>query len=151
MAALTAVQRLDPMTTAFRALRWGTAMYLVGWLLHSADHLRRGTDVVTRHVQGLGVFGTIVAFVIAALVFTRHRWAPIFATYVVLPTGVLLIAVHVLPSWGVWSDAFPGGATRGVTAMSWVAVLLEVSGKLAVGLIGVSMLLREKRPQIAAG
>ena len=142
VATSLAAKHEQPTAFGYRALRWATAVYLVGWLLHSADHARRGTEVVTRHVQGLGVFGFAVAVVTGVLVFTRHRWAPYVAAYVVLPSGLLLVAVHLLPSWGVWSDAFPGGAARGVTPASWVAVIIETAGKLSVGLIGAAMVVR---------
>jgi hypothetical protein len=135
--------------TSDGALRWASGVYLVGWLLHGADHLRRGTEVVTQHVQGLGAFGAVVAIVTAVLVFRRHPWAASFAAYVVLPTSFVLIAVHLLPSWGVFSDAFPGGASRGVTTFSWIAVLIESAGKLAVGLIGLAMVARRGTRSLA--
>jgi hypothetical protein len=132
-----------------RLLRGATVVYLTGWLLHGADHFRRGTDVVTHHVQGLGAVGAVVAIVTGVLVFRRHPWAPSFAALVVLPTSLLLIAVHLLPSWGVWSDAFPGGAPRGVTTFSWLAVLIESVGKLGVGLIGLAMVMRKDTRSVA--
>jgi hypothetical protein len=43
-------------------------------------------------------------------------------------------AVHLLPSWGVFSDSLPDGHVDGYT---WAAVLLEIGGALVFGLAGV--------------
>lgn len=143
MATTAAPTKVATGTDRYRALRWATVVFVTGWLLHSADHARRGTEVVTRHVQGLGVYGGLVMLLTVTLVFTGHRWAPHVAAFLCLPGSLMIAAVHLLPSWGVFSDAFPGGAARGVSALSWAAVLIETAGKLAVGLIGVAMLVRD--------
>ena len=39
---------------AVRFLRYAAAFYLVAWAVHTGDHLRRGTSVVTSEVLVLG-------------------------------------------------------------------------------------------------
>jgi hypothetical protein len=72
----------------------------------------------------------------------RHPLAPRVSATVAFPGAIGVAAVHLLPHWSVFSDAFPGGATRGITAMSWTAVLLEIAGAVAVGVAGIAALRR---------
>ena len=47
-----------------------------------------------------------------------------------------IAAVHLLPHWSAFSDAFPGAHGTGVTAFSWFAAILEVTGALLFALAG---------------
>ena len=118
-----------------RALLGGTALYGAGLALHLADHLRRGMDVLTVQVEAAGYLSTGVGLVTIALVLMRHRWAPLAAAVVGTSVAIGVAAVHLLPTWSAFSDAFPGGQDQGVTAMSWTVVLIEIAG---AGLMGTS-------------
>ena len=120
-----------------RLLTYAAALYAVGFVIHTADHLRRGTDVVTTEVLVLGTIASALQIIAIGAVFIRHPWAPVLAVAVGLPDGIGIAAVHLLPHWSVFSDAFPGARGTGVTAFSWVAVLAEVLGALAFGLAGL--------------
>lgn len=120
-----------------RALRAATALYAFGFVVHFVDHVRRGLDVVSREVFWAGNLSFAVTVVTVALVLMRHRLAPIVAATVAFPVAIGVAAVHLLPHWSVFSDAFPGGAPRGITALSWIAVLLEIAGAIAVGFAGI--------------
>jgi hypothetical protein len=126
--------------TMERALRYAAAVYAFGLTIHTIDHLRRGLDVITRYVFWAGNVSTLGGIVAVALIFTRSRWAPLAAAWFGLPIALGIAAVHFLPHWSELSDAFPGGAATGVSAMSWVAVTIEVAGAAAVGIIGLRML-----------
>jgi hypothetical protein len=133
--------------TGDRLLRITAAFYGVATLLHTADHLRRGTNSVTGQVFWVGTFGTSVALV--AIVFVLigpRRLAPVFAAAAGFPMAIGIFAVHFLPTWSALSDSFPDGH---VTGLSWAAAVLEVSGALAFGIVGAAQLRSTHRsPQL---
>jgi hypothetical protein len=49
-------------------------------------------------------------------------------------------AAHLLPHWSSLSDSLPDGNVDGFT---WVAVLIEIVGALALGIAGVNALRQE--------
>ena len=108
-------------------------LYAAGTMIHTLDHLRRGTEVVTDQVYWLGTFGTVLAALAIGLALTGHRLAPTVAMVVGITHGVGISAVHLLPQWSAFSDAFPGNS---VSPLSWVAVLSEIGGALAFGIAG---------------
>jgi hypothetical protein len=117
-----------------RALRLATLLFAAGFLLHNGDHLRRGLDALTPEVFWAGTAGAVVSLVAIGLVLGRHRLAPAVAVVAGFALAAGVAAVHLLPPWGALSDSLPGA---GVDALSWVAVLLEIGGALALGAAGV--------------
>ena len=59
-----------------RLLRVTGVVFLVALLVHAADHLRRGFDVLTTTVFWAGNFQLVAAVVALVLVFRGHRLAP---------------------------------------------------------------------------
>jgi len=127
------------------ALRLAASLYLVGLIAHTADHFRRGTSVLTTEVLVAGFVSTIAGIATVALIFTRNRRAPLAAAFLGFPVAIGVAAVHLLPKWSVFSDAFPGSTGTGVSALSWTVVLVEIAGALALGIAGASDLSRESR------
>ena len=121
-----------------RWLRYAAVFYLVAWAVHTGDHLRRGLGVVTAEVSTLGSAAAVLQLVAIAAVLTRRRWAPMAAVVVGFPDAVGIAAVHFLPHWSSFSDAFPGSHGTGVTGFSWFAAAVEVVGALAFGVAGVA-------------
>lgn len=120
---------------------WSAWVYGAGLVIHTADHFRRGTSVVSAQILWLGTISTFIAVFTFALIARRARRAPHVAAFVGIATAIGVSAVHLLPAWSAsLSDAFPGGAVRGVTAVSWSAVLIEIAGALAMGLAALTML-----------
>ena len=128
-----------------RLLRWTTALYVAGLATHTADHVRRGVDVITPEVFWAGIVSTALGVLTAVLVFSRHRLAPSAAALVGVPIAAGVAAVHLLPHWSVLSDPFVGTGATGITAESWTVVLLEIAGALGMGLAGIAMV-RAQRP-----
>lgn len=126
-----------------RLLRWATALYAVGLAAHTADHIRRGTGVITPEVFWAGLASTAAGVLTIVLVATRHRLAATAAAVVGLPIAVGVIAAHLLPHWSALSDPFVGAGTIGITPMSWTVVLIEIAGAAAMGIAGIAMLKRE--------
>lgn len=120
-------------------LRFTTAVFVAGFLVHNADHVRRGVGTVSAQVLGGGVVVSILAVVAVALVVLRHSAAPLVATAVGLTTAVAVTASHLLPHWSAFSDAFPGSHVDG---LSWFAVIFEIAGALALAAGGLHAMRR---------
>ena len=132
-----------------RFLRYGALLYGAGLVLHLADHFRRGTSVLTGEVNLLGTISTVAGVITIGLVMARHRWAPIAAVALGFPVAVGVAAVHLLPRWSDFSDAFPG-STTGVNAGSWAVVLIEIVGAFVLGLAGYRAIRRSHQPAPAS-
>ena len=117
----------------------------VALLLHGADHMRRGMNVVPPAVMVGGTLQLILAAVTIVLVFRRNRWAPLAAVGIGYAGAVGFTAAHLLPKWGFFSDSFINAPPWArVTAFSWVTAILEIAANLVFGTIGL-MLVRERR------
>jgi hypothetical protein len=125
-------------------LRLATAVYAGGLVLHTADHLRRGIDVITGEVFWGGMVLTTVSVIAIALVVTHHHSAPLVAAVVGFTAAVGVSASHLLPHWSSLSDSLPDG---NVDALSWAAVLIEIVGAIAFGVAGLYALRREARAE----
>jgi hypothetical protein len=126
-----------------RLLTYAAVLYGIGLVVHTADHVRRGTDVLTTEVNVLGTVSTLGGLVVIGLVLARHRLAPLAAAGFGFPVALGIAATHLLPEWSDFSDAFPGAHDTGVTMFSWLVVLVEIAGLLALGAAGVYAIRRE--------
>jgi len=140
---------IETTTRAYRWLLWSSAIYVVGLVSHTADHVRRGISVLTGPVLGAGTLSTIAGIVIVWLIVARNRKAPFLAAIFGPTTAIGVVIVHVPPHWGVFSDPFIGSTGTGVTAFSWIVVFLEVAGLLAMGISGIAVL-REQSMEVLA-
>ena len=129
-------QRLS--SNDLRYMRYAALVYFVGIVVHTADHFRRGTDVITSQVLWLGYFGFAAAALGFVLILIRHPLAPLVGVVVGFSVALGVSAVHLLPHWSAFSDAFPGSSGTGVTATSYAVVLLEIAGAVALGITGLS-------------
>ena len=123
-----------------RLLRWAAALYALGLAAHTADHIRRGTGVLSPEVYWAGMVSTAAGVATVVLVAVRHRLAALAAALLGVPVAVGVAAVHLLPHWSALSDAFPGAQATGVTPLSWTVVLVEIAGALALGVAGIRAL-----------
>ncbi|HEY5077970.1 MAG TPA: hypothetical protein VIJ48_10735 [Acidimicrobiia bacterium] len=136
------------MADEHRWLRYCALFYALGLALHTADHLRRGLDVLTPQVQWAGNLSTAVGISVAVLVIVGHRYGPMLAALTGIPVAVGVAAVHLVPKWSAFSDAFPGAHNTGVTALSWTVVLVEIVGALAMGVVGISIVRDQRAAQV---
>src|SRR5437899_6563560 len=130
-------------TWRFALLRYATLLYAFGLIVHTGDHLHRGVDVLTPEVFWAGNISTVLGVAVIALVLVGHPSAPLFATLLGFTVAPGVAAAHLLPHWSAFSDAFPGAHGTGVTAVSWAVVMIEITGLLAMGVAGLSLLLGE--------
>jgi hypothetical protein len=136
------------MTDDHPLLKYCALLYALGLALHTADHLRRGLDAVTPQVLWVGNVSTVIGIGVAALVIVGYRHAPMLAAVTGIPVAVGVAAVHLLPKWSAFSDAFVGAHNTGVTALSWTVVLVEIAGALAMGVAGW-MIVRDEHDSVA--
>lgn len=122
-------------------LRTAAVVFATGLVLHTADHFRRGTDILTNHVLAAGTLSTIASLVVLALVLTRHRLAAPAAAALGLSMALGVTAAHLLPTWSAFSDSLPDGDVHAVT---WAAVLLEIAGAAFLGVAGLLALRRQE-------
>src|SRR5436190_11285841 len=111
-----------------RADRWlvgAATFFTVAVLIHSADHLRRGTDAVNRDVFWLGTAGAAIEVAVVVLVCQRHRVAPLAAAVAGATLASGYLAVHFLPAHPWFSDSFTSASD--VSPASWFAASLEVT------------------------
>jgi hypothetical protein len=135
-----------------RVLRYAAVVFLAALLLHGADHLRRGFDVVTRTVSVAGNVQLVLAVVAVVLVFRRHRLAPLAAIAIGFPSAIGFAAAHLLPHWSSFSDSFTGSDVgANVNALSWAAALFEIAADLTFGVAGVLVLRRRGLHTVARG
>jgi hypothetical protein len=123
-------------------LELAAAVYTIGLVSHTLDHIRRGTGLLTPEVFWAGMVSTVLGGVTVVLIFVRSRQAPRFAAVTGFPVAIGVAAVHFLPAWGALSDPFPGGELRGVTMGSWIVVSIEIAGAAALGFAGILALRR---------
>jgi hypothetical protein len=127
-----------------RQLRLCALFYALGLALHTVDHVRRGLDVITPQVLWAGNVSTAVGIVVVVLVIVGNRHAPLLAAITGFPIAVGVAMVHLVPAWSSLSDSFEGARSTGVTALSWTVVLLEIAGALAMGIVGLRDVVRER-------
>ena len=124
-------------------LRTAAGVFLAGFVVHNADHARRGLDAITDHVVWGGTAVAIVGAVALTLVFTRHPAAAAAAMVAGFSIAFGVSASHLAPEWSAFSDSLPQGD---VDALTWVAVLSEVGGAVILGLAGLAAVRRDGLP-----
>jgi hypothetical protein len=119
-------------------LRVAAVVFAVALVVHGADHLRRGMDVITPEVLWAGNLQIALSVVTLVLVFRGHRWAPTFAIVVGFASAFGFTAAHLLPHWSAFSDSFTGmHHAPDVTAFSWFAAVFEIVAGLGLGVAGL--------------
>jgi hypothetical protein len=121
--------------SATRGVQVAAVVFLGGFALHNADHLRRGLDVLTPAVLWAGTLSGIISLAAIALALRgHHRLIPRIAIIVGFGMALGVSMVHLLPRWSALSDSLPDGTVDPIT---WIAVLCEIVGALGFGWAGV--------------
>jgi len=110
-------------------------LLLVGLLvIHALDHSLRQDAVVPAAGQALGLVGFVAVLGSLGLAAVASHLAPLATAVVGFSTAVGLVAVHVLPSWGPFSQPYE---SLGVDAVSWIGMLIPMLAGALVGGIGL--------------
>lgn len=85
-------------------LRRPALVFVATWLVHSADHIRRGTETTQDGVLWAGTFSAVLAAVALTLIATDHPAAPLVSAAVFSSLAIGVAASHLLPDWGPLSE-----------------------------------------------
>lgn len=85
-------------------LKTAAVVFIITWVVHTADHIRRGTELTNDGVIWSGTFAAILAAIALTLIFTDHRLAPVVSVAVFGGLAFGVAATHILPSWGYFSE-----------------------------------------------
>lgn len=106
------------------SLKGASWLFIASWLVHSADHIRRGSALTSDGVIWAGTVSAILAAIALTLVFTDHAIAPPVTAAVFGALAVGVISSHLLPGWGYFSEPLlVDSATDGWAA---VAAITEI-------------------------
>jgi hypothetical protein len=111
------------------ALGRAALVLTVADVLHAVDHTRQARHLASE-VYVVGVAGWIALAVLLVLIARRHALAAPYAAAVGVSVAAGLVAVHVAPHWGAFSDPYPAFDADG---LSWALVALPVAA--AVNLV----------------
>lgn len=118
-------------------LQTAALLLIGGFVIHNADHARRGLDSVTESLVWAGTLLMVLATVVVTLILTRHALAAAAAAVMGFTIAFGVSASHLLPNWGPISDSLPQGD---VDAFTWIAVSSEIAAGLWLGWVGLSVL-----------
>jgi hypothetical protein len=127
--------------TGDAALDGAAAVFTLAVMVHGVDHLRRGIDASGRDVFWLGTLGMFLEVAVVVLVASRHRLAPLAATFGGVALAAGYAAVHFLPARSWLSDPF--ASARDVNALSWFAGSFEIVA--ALGLAAAAAVVAQHR------
>ena len=99
-------------------LKGAGALFGLTWLVHTADHVRRGTSLTSDGVIWAGTVGAMLSAVALTLIFTDHPLAPSVSVAVFGSLAFGVSVTHLAPGWGYFSEPllFESDADR------WAAV-----------------------------
>jgi hypothetical protein len=115
------------------SLRRATTVYSFLFLIHNADHARRGIAASPEPVVWIGTAAAMLTSAIVMIVVVRHAMAPLFCAASGAAIAIGVAFSHLLPKWGPLSDPLPGGR---VDAFTWIAVLGEIIGASYLAYVG---------------
>ena len=121
-------------------LQGAAALFVATWIVHTADHARRGVGATTDAVVWVGTFVALVAAVSITLIAVRHPTAPAIAAAVFPAIAIGVTASHMLPDWGVLSD--PLLVDSASDGWSIAAVSSEIVGAALLGAVAFGIMRR---------
>jgi hypothetical protein len=128
-----------------RRLVLAAGLFVVGNLLHSADHLRRGWVRPllgeTPEVLVGGILISLGALLMLCLALRGSDRAAAAAIVVGLASAVGVAAAHLAPPWGVLSDSY---LMLRPDLLAWTAVVVEIATALLAAATGLTVLRRRR-------
>lgn len=124
-----------------RRLVVAAGLFVVGNILHTADHLRRGWGKPllgeTPEVLVGGILISLGALLTLWLALRGSDRAALAATVIGLASAVGVAAAHLAPPWGVLSDSY---LVLRPDLFAWTVVLIEIGAALFTAAVGLSAL-----------
>ncbi len=117
-----------------RTLRFATLAFVAAFIIHNADHARRGVDASPEPVVWAGTAAAMLTAAIVTLVATRHGAAPRAAAIVGAAIAIGVAVTHLTPSASPLTDPL---TVSGISPLSWIAVLGEIITAMALSIAGL--------------
>jgi uncharacterized membrane protein len=124
------------------ALLGASLLFVAANIAHTVDHFRQGTGRLSTYVIAGGTLISLLGAVVLYLALVRHPLTALVATITGFYAGVAVIAAHLLPHWGVFSDSYPD---LGVDAAAWAIVFGEIAAGFVLGIVGLRQLMASRR------
>ncbi len=128
--------------SSLTSLRAGAFVFIAAWLVHTADHARRGLDDTTETVVWAGTFVGLLAAVSITLILVRHPTAPAIAAVVFPSIAFGVIASHLVPEWSALSD--PLLVESATDRWSILAASGEIIAAVMLGVAAVRVMRRNE-------
>jgi hypothetical protein len=139
MATPTTVQS----QTLLRISAWA---FLLGWVLHVIDHLRRGMSAAPMLVMVGGTVQGVIVVVAITMTLRGHARAPEAAIFTGVGSALVFTYAHLLPNfWPAYQDSYLSGPRVNVTWFSWVTALSEIGTGLLFAYAGARALRADRR------
>jgi hypothetical protein len=136
---VNAIDTASPVAT--RTRNWlvpAAGFFTVAVLIHNSDHVRRGTESVSKDVFWVGTSAIALEVALVVLATQRHRLAALAAAAGGFSLAAGYVVVHFLPARGWLSDSFTSAPD--VSPLSWFAASLEVVAAITLGVVGLAAL-----------
>lgn len=125
-----------------KVLAWTAAGFGAAFLLHGADHLRRGLDASPASVAAIGAVQAVAIGIAVVMAWTARRGAPLAAMGVGTVSILLVVFGHLVPGG---TDSFATPPATNVTALSWASAVLEIAAAATFAVAGLLVARREAR------
>lgn len=117
-----------------RTLRFATLAFVAAFIIHNADHARRGVDASPEPVVWAGIAVAMLTAALVTLVATRHGAGPRAAAIVGAAIAIGVAVTHLTPSASPLTDPL---TVSGISPLSWIAVLGEIITAMALSIAGL--------------
>ena len=86
------------------SLRVPALVFIATWLVHTADHVRRGLENTSDGVTWAGTLAAVLAAIALTLISTEHNSAAMVSAAVFPSIAFGVAATHLAPGWGYFSE-----------------------------------------------
>ncbi|MFN2463722.1 MAG: hypothetical protein ABR573_07465 [Candidatus Dormibacteria bacterium] len=133
------------MTRMKSALPLFAAVFVAIDLLHFADHVRQGRPLGPG-VTTPGTISLVLAILVLVLAIRHSRLTPPLALALGSTVAIGVLAVHLLPPWGPYSDSY---LPLGLDALSYISLGALSLSAAALGVAGARGLITRRPPAAA--
>ncbi len=122
-------------------IRWAAIAFVVGFVIHGLDHLRRGMSASPPFIMVAGAIQGLFVAVAVAMALSRRRRAPEAAIAVGFGSAVGFTYAHLLPTFlPGYQDSFISPPHINVMWFSWLSsrgALTEIGTAIVFAIAGI--------------
>ena len=121
-----------------------TLLLLVLSVAHTVDHIVGHPADTIGQIPGYLGYATLAVTLFLTL--RSDRAAPLAAAATGFSTAAALVAIHLAPHWGVFSDPY---SKLDLGLISWAIVFASIAAGLWLGVLGARAMIAERSAQPA--